>query len=159
MRTKITTVVAITAALATAVVAPGLLAGSPTAQADAPATGFVTASATLQQIGLEAAIASHDSSPTAMTMARTTYGDAQKLAPEVDPGFDSSRSVVVLQLEGDFDAEWMSHPPGTETPNGTSLTLIVDDVTGRVIQTRLTRRAAPDLAQLGGTVHSMLGKK
>lgn len=101
---------------------------------------------------IKAAVASGDGSVTQGQWVRTTRGIANALTSGGSVGTEDSEDVVLVEAKGNFTATYAHPPYGAPFPTGTVMTLIMDPISGRLLDYGLSNNAF-DLSSVG-TVHS-----
>jgi hypothetical protein len=100
---------------------------------------------------VKAAVASGDSNVTHGQWVRVTRGIANALTSGASIGVENSEDVVLVEARGNFIATYAHPPYGAPLPTGTEMTLILDPISGQVLDYGLSH-AAVDLSSVG-TVH------
>jgi len=97
---------------------------------------------------VKAAVASGDSSVTHGQWVRVTRGIADALTSGASVGVENSEDVVLVEARGNFIATYAHPPYGAPLPTGTDMTLILDPISGQVLDYGLSH-AAVDLSSVG----------
>lgn len=97
---------------------------------------------------IKAAVASGDSSVTHGQWVRVTRGIANALTSGGSVGVEGSEKVVLIEARGNFTATYAHPPHGAPLPTGTEMTLILDPISGQVLDYGLSHTAV-DLSSVG----------
>lgn len=97
---------------------------------------------------VKAAVASGDLTVTHGQWVRTTRGVANALTSGASVGVENAEDVVLVEARGNFTATYAHPPYGAPLPTGTEMTLILDPISGQVLDYGLSH-AALDLSSVG----------
>lgn len=127
-------------------------AAAPTPQAEIPSPRAIDPTQAVTEVAPQFAKSFGDTTPTSSKAVTTTRAAANKLQ---DTDIKGNETVTMLEMTGEFDAQdRISGPYGAKIPNrkGSTLTAVIDQATGQLLDWRLSNKAPSTLASLGQVV-------